>query len=136
MKKLVKLENQSLDDRKILIVDDDDFLLEMYAIKFRQSGFHVEVAQNGKKALEQIPVYEPDIILLDVVMPSIDGFEVLSEIKNKKMVPHATIIMLTNLGQKDDTERGLRLGADAYVIKAHFTPTEVVEKVKKMINKK
>ncbi len=69
-------------------------------------------------------------------MPSMDGFEVLETIKKEKLAPNALVMMLTNLGQKDDTERGFSLGADDYVVKAHFTPSEVVEKVKKIIQKK
>lgn len=119
--------------RKVLIIDDDEFLLEMYTLKFQEHGFGVEVARNGKKALEVIPEYNPDIILLDIVMPSMDGFEVLREIKKQKLAPNALILVLTNLGQKDDTEKGMSLGADGYVVKAHFTPTEVVEKVKGLL---
>jgi DNA-binding response OmpR family regulator len=122
--------------KKVLIVDDDEFLLEMYALKFRQSGFAVDVAENGKKALEKITESAPDILLLDVVMPSVDGFQVLQEIKSRKLAPNAIVIMLTNLGQKDDTERGISLGADDYVVKAHFTPSEVVEKVRKVLEKR
>jgi len=120
----------------VLIVDDDEFLLEMYALKFKESGFEVDIASNGKKALEKIQEFKPDVVLLDVVMPTMDGFEVLQEIRNKKLAPGARILMLTNLGQKEDTERGLALGADDYVVKAHFTPTEVVAKVRALLEKK
>ncbi len=118
---------------KVLIVDDDQFLLDMYALKFRESGFDVEVAENGKKAIEKADEFKPDVMLLDVVMPAVDGFEVLSEIKQKKLAPGSKVIMLTNLGQKDDTERGMALGADDYIVKAHFTPTEVVDRVKSIL---
>lgn len=118
---------------KVLIVDDDQFLLDMYALKFRESGFDVEVAENGKKAIQKADEFKPDVMLLDVVMPAVDGFEVLSEIKQKKLAPGSKVIMLTNLGQKDDTERGMALGADDYIVKAHFTPTEVVDRVKSIL---
>lgn len=118
---------------KVLIVDDDEFLLEMYALKFKESGFEVDIAANGKKALAKIQEFKPDVVLLDVVMPAMDGFEVLQEIRSKKLAPDARILMLTNLGQKEDTERGLALGADDYVVKAHFTPTEVVGKVRSLL---
>lgn len=118
---------------KVLIVDDDQFLLDMYALKFRESGFDVDVAENGKKAIQKVEEFKPDVILLDVVMPAVDGFEVLSEVKEKKLVPGVKVIMLTNLGQKDDTERGMALGADDYIVKAHFTPTEVVDRVKSIL---
>ena len=119
----------------VLIVDDDQFLLDMYSLKFKESGFSVEVAQNGSEALEKAKALNPDAILLDVVMPKIDGFEVLRTIKKEKIAEHSKILILTNLGQKGDVEKGLKLGADDYVVKAHFTPTEVVDKVKIMLNK-
>ena len=119
----------------VLIVDDDQFLLDMYSLKFKESGFSVEVAQNGSEALEKAKALNPDAILFDVVMPKIDGFEVLRTIKKEKIAEHSKILILTNLGQKEDVEKGLKLGADDYVVKAHFTPTEVVDKVKIMLNK-
>lgn len=121
---------------KVLIVDDDEFLLEMYALKFKESGFEVDIASNGKYALEKIKEFKPDVMLLDVVMPSMDGFEVLQEVRSKKLAPGAHILMLTNLGQKEDTERGIALGADDYIVKAHFTPTEVVGRVRAVLEKK
>lgn len=121
--------------KKVLVVDDDEFLLDMYVMKFKEAGFEVEMAQNGKQAVEKASAIQPDVILLDVVLPGTDGFEALREIKQKKLAPSSCIIMLTNLGQKDDTEKGMALGADDYIVKAHFTPTEVVKKVTEILNK-
>ncbi|TSC72138.1 MAG: putative OmpR family two-component system response regulator [Parcubacteria group bacterium Gr01-1014_70] len=120
----------------VLIVDDDEFLLEMYALKFKEEGFGVEIAESGREALEKMDAIKPDIVLLDVVLPEIDGFAVLQKMRDQKKTDMPLVIMLTNLGQKDDTERGMRLGADDYVVKAHFTPSEVVEKVKKLLAKR
>jgi len=120
--------------KKILIVDDDKFLLDMYSFKFNEKGFEVVQAFGSVDAINKLKGgVAPDIILLDVVMPAVDGFEVLSEVKEKKLVPGVKVIMLTNLGQKDDTERGMALGADDYIVKAHFTPTEVVDRVKSIL---
>lgn len=119
--------------RKILIVDDDEFLLDMYVIKFKESGFHVEIAQNGEEAIAKAKAINPDVILLDVVMPKLDGFDVLQSFKKENIAANAAIIVLSNLGQKEDTDRGLALGADDYIIKAHFTPSEVVEKVEEVL---
>lgn len=121
---------------KVLIVDDDNFLLDMYSIKFRESGFLVEVAKSGNEALEKAKEMTPDVILLDVVMPQLDGFEVLRSLRQEKIAEGAIVVILTNLGQKEDVERGLGLGADDYVIKAHFTPSEVVNKVKNLLAKR
>lgn len=115
---------------KILIADDDPFIAEMYTLKFRELGFDVDVATDGKMAIEKVEHTHPDVLLLDVVMPVIDGFEVLQELKKDDRAGKTKIILLTNLGQKEDVEKGTRLGADDYIIKAHFTPSEVAEKIK------
>ena len=120
---------------KILIVDDDPFILDMYILKFKEKGFDVDTARDGKTALEKIDSYDPEVVLLDVVMPVMDGFEVLQELKKRKSASRAKIVLLTNLGQKEDVERGMELGAHDYIIKAHFTPSEVVEKVKSLLQK-
>ncbi|KKT30101.1 hypothetical protein A3G55_02250 [Candidatus Giovannonibacteria bacterium RIFCSPLOWO2_12_FULL_44_25] len=120
---------------KVLIVDDDAFLLDMYSIKFKESGFSVEIARNGEEAISKAKSASPDVILLDIVMPKMDGLAVMRELK-KGIVPDSTIIILTNLGQKEDVERGLKSGADDYIVKAHFTPSEVVSKVKNLLIKR
>ena len=118
---------------KVLIVDDDAFLLDMYSIKFKESGFSVEIAKNGEEAIAKAKSLNPDVILLDIVMPKMDGFDVLREIKKDNIAPNAVIFILTNLGQKEDVDRGLRLGASDYIVKAHFTPSEVVAKVRNFL---
>ncbi len=120
-------------DTKILIVDDDPFILEMYALKFKEQGFQIVTATDGKMALSQIEKEMPDIVLLDVVMPKMDGFDVMKKIAEISSRPFK-ILFLTNFGQKEDVEKGLQLGADGYIIKAHFTPSEVVTKVKQVLN--
>ncbi len=120
---------------KILIIDDDPFILDMYALKFKNDGFTVEAAHDGKTGLEKIKEFSPDVVLLDVVMPAMDGFEVLEALKKEKLAALPKIILLTNLGQKENIERGLALGAIDYLIKAHFTPSEVVKKVKEILAK-
>lgn len=121
---------------KVLIVDDDAFLLDMYSIKFKESGFSVEIAQNGDEALTKAKEINPDVVLLDIIMPRLDGFEVLRALKKDKIAESALLIILTNLGQKEDIEKGMALGAADYIIKAHFTPSEVVAKVKSLLERK
>lgn len=121
--------------KKILIVDDDPFIVDMYALKFKERGFDVEVGRDGKAGLAKVKEIQPDILLLDIVMPGMDGFEVLKTLKEKAAGPLPKIVFLTNFGQKDDIERGLQLGADDYIIKAHYTPTEVVEKIEQILAK-
>jgi len=125
-------ENKS---KKALIVDDDEFLLDMYVMKFKEAGFLVEVAKSGPDALAKAKEFQPAIILLDIVLPGMDGFEVLQEIKSTKACPNTKILMLSNLGQKDDTEKAIKLGAEDYIVKAHFTPSEVLKKVMEVLNK-
>lgn len=115
---------------KVLIVDDDPYISEMYSLKFRESGFEIETAVTGKEALEKVASFHPDIVLLDVVMPVYDGFEVLKRIRENPETSAQKIIILSNLGQKEDITRGKELLANDYIIKAHFTPSEVVEKVR------
>lgn len=116
--------------KKILIVDDDKFLLDMYTFKFKEKGFDVVQAFGSIDALNKLKGgIIPDIMLLDVVMPAMDGFELLALIKSEKLAPNAKIIVLSNLGQPTDIEKGRTLGANGYVIKASATPSEVVEKV-------
>lgn len=118
---------------KILIIDDDPFILEMYVLKFKEEGFQIETAKDGKEGLKKIKEYEPDVVLLDIVMPIMDGFDVIRSLKRENVQTNAKIVLLTNLGQKDDVERGMQLGAHDYIIKAHFTPSEVVKKIKDLL---
>ncbi|OIO48366.1 MAG: response regulator [Parcubacteria group bacterium CG1_02_40_82] len=120
---------------KILIVEDDPFLSEMYTTKLVQENFEVDLAVDGKEAIKKAREMKPDLILLDIVLPKMDGFEVLAEIKKDIELRNIQIIALTNLGQKEEVEKGLKLGADDYIVKAHFTPTEVINKIKQVIKK-
>ncbi|MGB2580661.1 MAG: response regulator [Minisyncoccia bacterium] len=117
--------------KKILIVDDDKFLLDMYTYKFKEKGFDVIQAFGSLDAYDKLKKegITPDVMLLDVVMPAMDGFELLTLIKSENLAPNAKVVMLSNLGQPSDIERGRSLGAKGYVVKASATPTEVVEKV-------
>lgn len=121
---------------KVLIIDDDPYISEMYLLKFRESGFDVAVGADGKEALDKTLQWQPDILLLDVVMPVYDGFEVLRRLKEQGALDKTKVVLLTNLGQREDVDRGMKLGAVEYVIKAHFTPSEVVEKVRQLMAKK
>jgi DNA-binding response OmpR family regulator len=121
------------EDIKILLIEDDPFLLSMYSTKFSMEKFHVISADDGEKGLKVSKETDPDIILLDILMPKMNGFEVLEELKKDKKTANIPVILLTNLNQKDEIERGMSMGADDYLIKAHFMPSEVVEKIKKVL---
>ena len=120
----------------VLIVEDDVFLAEIYQKKFEMEGFKVSIANNGEKGLADIKKKKPDIVLLDILLPKLDGFAVLEAAKADSSIKNIPIILLTNLGQKDDVQRGLEEGAVDYLIKTHFKPSEVVDKVRKVLQKK
>jgi DNA-binding response OmpR family regulator len=117
----------------ILLVEDDVFLSNIYQKKFEMEGFKISTADNGEKGLADAKRKKPDIILLDVLLPKLDGFAVLEKLKEDPATKEIPVILLTNLGQKDDVEKGLESGAADYLIKAHFKPSEVVDKVKKIL---
>ena len=117
----------------ILIIEDDAFLSNIYKTKFEFEGFKVSTAENGQIGLNDARKKKPDLILLDILMPVMDGFTFLEEYKKDKAIKEIPVILLTNLGQKDDVQKGLELGAKDYIIKAHFKPSEVVEKVRKVL---
>ncbi len=119
----------------ILIVDDDKFLLDMYSIKFTEQGFAVETAVSGPDALQKVDGgLMSDIFLVDIVMPVMDGFELIQHLIQRQKEKRSAIIVLSNLGQKEDVEKGLALGADGYIVKASATPSEVVEKVVEIVS--
>jgi CheY-like chemotaxis protein len=121
----------------ILIVDDDKFLIDMYSLKFTEKGFTVETAASGPDALQKVDGgLMPDIFLVDIVMPMMDGFELIQHLIQRQKEKRSSIIVLSNLGQKEDVEKGLSLGADGYIVKASATPTEVVEKVIEIVSHK
>lgn len=117
----------------VLLVEDDSFLANIYKTKFEMEGFKVTVAGNGELGLKEAKKKIPDVILLDILLPKMDGFTVLEHLKEDSELKNVPVILLTNLGQKDDVDKGLKLGAADYLIKAHFKPSETVEKVKKVL---
>jgi CheY-like chemotaxis protein len=122
---------------KVLIVDDDKFLLGMYSLKFANQGFQVETCMGSMTALEKLREgFRPDILLLDVVMPYLDGLDLLKKIREEKLAPDSIVIMLTNQSQSSDIERAKDLEVDGYIVKASTIPSEVLHEVEKIYNKK
>lgn len=119
----------------VLIIEDDSYISDMYRIKLESENFEVAIAGDGTIGIKMLEKQKPDIILLDVVMPKMDGFDVLKTIKGNPELKEVPVVLLTNLSQKENVERGFELGADSYIIKAHFTPSEVVEKIKGILKK-
>jgi len=127
-----KAENKGTN---VLIVEDDVFLSGIYRKKFEMEGFKVIMAGDGEVGWQAAKKKKPDIILLDILLPKLDGFAVLEKLKKDSETKNIPVILLTNLGQKDDVEKGLEQGAADYLIKAHFKPSEVVDKVNKILKK-
>ncbi len=119
--------------KKILIIEDDKFLRELISRKVSDEGFDVAEAVDGEEGVKKVKTEKPDLILLDLILPGIDGFEVLSRTKEDLNSASIPVIILSNLGQKEEVEKGLKLGAVDYLIKAHFTPGEIVEKIKAIL---
>jgi DNA-binding response OmpR family regulator len=119
--------------KSILLIEDDPFVVDIYTKKLAEAGFSVEVAQDKEETLKKISERKPDLLLLDIVLPNIEGWDLLKEIKEDLSLRDIKVAILSNLGQKDDVERGLKLGAERYFIKAHYTPTQVVEEIKKIL---
>lgn len=123
-----------MDNQKtILLVEDDQILVKMYTRKFEKEGFKVLSAFDGQEGLTalQSATPKPNIILLDVMLPKLNGFQLLEKIKQDPSVKEIPIILLTNLGgAQEDRERGKALGAVDYLVKSDMTPTQIVEKVK------
>jgi CheY-like chemotaxis protein len=123
--------------KKILIVDDDGFLLDMYAFKFSQSNFDVFTANNGVLALEKLKEgLNPDVMLIDVIMPEMNGFETLENINKENLCKDMIKIILSNKNQQSDIDKGTALGVSGYIIKANSVPTEVVKKVMDILSSK
>jgi DNA-binding response OmpR family regulator len=117
----------------ILLVEDDPFLSDIYLTKLESAGFDVDVAYDGEAVFQKIEEKIPVLVLLDIVLPKMDGFEVLKKIKSDSRFNKIPVILLTNLGQKEDIDKGMSLGAQDYLIKANFIPSEIVQKIKNFL---
>ena len=122
--------------KQILLVEDDPFLIDIYTTKFKEEGFSVEVANDGEEGLRKLGEGDEekfDLLILDIVLPHVDGWEILKEIKANEKLKNLKIVILSNLGQKGEVEKGVKLGATKYLIKAHYTPSEVVAEIKQLL---
>ncbi len=116
--------------KTILIIEDDKFLRELFVRKLIKEGFKVSEAIDGEEGLKKIKEEKPDLVLLDLILPGIDGFEILSRLKEESILSTIPVIILSNLGQREEIEKGLNLGAKDYLVKALFTPGEIIDKIK------
>lgn len=130
------MDNQPAEDttenkqKKILLVEDDDNLADVYLMRFQAEGFDVHRVPNGEDALQAALQYKPDLILLDVMMPKVSGFDVLDILRNTPETAHIKVVMLTALGQEGDKQRAQDLGVDDYLVKSQVVIADVVDRVK------
>jgi len=118
---------------KILLVEDEKSIADMYKMKFDREGFEVVYIDNGDGVFKTVVDKKPDIVLLDIILPKVDGFSVLKELKENSKTKKIPVVMLTNLGQEEDIKKGQEFGADGYLVKANLTPTQIVERIKEIL---
>jgi CheY-like chemotaxis protein len=124
-------------EKKILLVDDDNFLLDMYSTKFTKEGYKVTTASGPDDAFDKLKNgYEPDILIFDLIMPKMGGIELFKRLRENGLTKNTTNIVLTNQGKASDLDDVKDLGVDGYIVKALYTPSEVVEKVTEIYNNK
>ncbi|MEI6266942.1 MAG: response regulator [bacterium] len=118
---------------KILIIEDDRYISKMYQLKLSLDGFDVQVAENGRVGVERLKNIRPDIVLTDILMPEMDGFEVIQSIKSDNEYKNIPILIMSNLSQEDHIQKGISLGALGYIVKSQITPSGVVDKIKEIL---
>lgn len=119
--------------KKVLIIEDDKFLIKLYSDKLTREGFEVSMAISGEEGLNKVAVEKPDMVLLDIILPQKNGFEILSEMKLNPKTKNIPVVLLTNLGQEADIKKGLELGAVNYVVKTDFSITTLAQIVRESI---
>lgn len=112
---------------KILVIEDDKFFQKFYSSKLAEAGYEVEIASNGKEGLEKVTSFKPNIIILDLIMPEVDGFEVLETLQKQKVT--TPILIFSTLGQEDDIAKAKKLGAKDYVNKSYFDLEKLKQKI-------
>ncbi len=121
--------------QKILIVEDEESLLELYKLRLQQAGYEVFVAGDGEAGLLTAKNSHPDLVLLDILMPKADGYDMLRELKGSKDMRDIPVIIFSNLSQKGEIEKGLKLGARDFIVKTSVTPGELVERVQQYLKR-
>lgn len=119
---------------KILVAEDDPFLSNAYRVKLTKEGFEVRLARDGQEAVNALKDFTPDLILLDLVMPVKDGFTTLGEIRSDDRFKLVPVIIASNLGQKEDIEKGMALGASDFIIKSDLSMENLVQKMRNLLN--
>ncbi len=122
-----------MNPKTILIAEDDDFLRSLATTKLQKAGFEVQTAANGQAALDLLKTKLPQLLLLDLMMPTVDGFQVLATMKNESMIEKTEIIVFSNLGAEEDIKRVQEFGIKNYIVKSSFTLDELVAKIEEIL---
>lgn len=120
----------------ILIIEDDKFFRDLVSKKLEKNGFEMFLAVDSKEALTVLEKKKPSLIISDLILPGLDGFELISIIKKDEKTKDIPLIVLSNLGQKEEVERAISLGALDFMVKVNFTPDEIVDKIKNVLSRK
>ncbi len=120
-------------DQNILIIEDDKFLRDLIVRKLRREGYKTSEAIDGEDGFKKIKVEKPTLVLLDLILPVIDGFEVLTKMKDSPELSKIPVMVLSNLGQAEDMERVKKFGVVDYIVKAYLTPNEIIERIKSVL---
>lgn len=121
---------------KILVVEDETFLVKIYTAKLKKEGYEVVIANDGQEAVTLAEQVKPDLILLDLILPRMNGFEALELMRASPANRTTPVIVLSNLGQEEDIKRAEALGADSYLVKANYSIQDVMAKIRETIEKK
>jgi len=121
--------------KKVLIIEDEEILLDLLQKKLIKEGYEVSTSRNGEEGLKTMKETKPDLILLDIVMPKMGGFEVMEEMRKDRELNKIPVIIISNSGQPVELDKAKKLGAKDWLIKAEFDPQEVIDKVVKQIGK-
>jgi len=121
---------------KVLVAEDDAFLSKAYAAKLKKEDFEVILASDGEEVFDKVKSEKPDIVLLDIVMPKKNGFDVLYDLKQDQETKKIPVVILSNLGQEEDIRKGKDLGADDYLIKSNIAIQDIISKIKQVLSKK
>jgi CheY-like chemotaxis protein len=128
-------ENSNI--KKMMIVDDDSFLLDIYSTKFKASGYEVTTALSANACIEKLENgFVPDILIFDLIMPKMNGVDLFKFLKEKNLLSSSVNVVLTNQGKASDYDKVKDIGIDGYIVKALHTPSEVLEKIEEIYNKK
>ena len=122
--------------KMILVVEDDKFMRNLLVNKLQKEGFQTADVATGEEALEFMQKQAPSLILLDLILPNMDGFEVIEHLKKDTRLANIPVLILSNLGEKKDIDKAEQFGVEGFLIKANFTPSEIIKKIHDLLNKK